>query len=290
MILNGWKEIAQHLGRGVRTVQRWEILGLPVRRPRSKSRSAVVAFADELDSWLKSASSSLLSTSDKESVQSGQGFKRRVLLADDDERLLVTQSAMFLTEGYEFKTAKDGFEALAEMRAGIADVLISDLQMPNMSGFELLSVVRRRFPSVTVIAMSGEFTPATLPAVLCDLYIEKGSKGAVELLGAVRELLARSPLRPQPAKSEVAPAWVPRTTNGYVVLTCVACLRSFPVKLFDLKLDEEAVQPCIHCGEKVRYRVDGSWVPAASDLAAVKDHSTKLKGSLTQRKRNSYSG
>jgi cell division protein ZapA (FtsZ GTPase activity inhibitor) len=56
VVLNSWKEIAAHLGRGVRTVQRWEHdLGLPVRRPRGTSRSAVVAFAEELDAWLRSA-------------------------------------------------------------------------------------------------------------------------------------------------------------------------------------------------------------------------------------------
>ncbi|HZU31247.1 MAG TPA: hypothetical protein VFB79_09040 [Candidatus Angelobacter sp.] len=52
-ILNSWKEIATYLGRGTRTVQRWEIdLQLPVRRPRKKARSAVMAFRSELDQWL----------------------------------------------------------------------------------------------------------------------------------------------------------------------------------------------------------------------------------------------
>lgn len=52
-MLNSWKEIAVYLGRGVRTVQRWELeLGLPVRRPRGKPRSAVIALKSELDSWL----------------------------------------------------------------------------------------------------------------------------------------------------------------------------------------------------------------------------------------------
>jgi hypothetical protein len=52
-ILNSWKEIAVYLGRGVRTVQRWEQeLALPVRRPRGRSRSAVLAFKRELDKWL----------------------------------------------------------------------------------------------------------------------------------------------------------------------------------------------------------------------------------------------
>src|SRR5215475_3241552 len=52
-VLNSWKEVAVYLGRGVRTVQRWEMeLGLPVRRPRGKSRSAIIALKPELDLWL----------------------------------------------------------------------------------------------------------------------------------------------------------------------------------------------------------------------------------------------
>lgn len=52
-ILNSWKEIAAYLGRGVRTAQRWEAeLHLPVRRPRNKSRSAVMALRTDLDQWI----------------------------------------------------------------------------------------------------------------------------------------------------------------------------------------------------------------------------------------------
>ena len=52
-VLNSWKEIAAYLGRGVRTVQRYERdLALPVRRPRGKSRSAVIALTGDLDAWL----------------------------------------------------------------------------------------------------------------------------------------------------------------------------------------------------------------------------------------------
>jgi hypothetical protein len=52
-ILNGWKQISNHIDRGVRTAQRWEaLLGMPVHRPALKDRSAVVAFSDELESWL----------------------------------------------------------------------------------------------------------------------------------------------------------------------------------------------------------------------------------------------
>ncbi len=51
--LAGWKDIASYLGKGVRTVQRYEHeMGLPVRRPAAKSRAAVVATKAELDAWV----------------------------------------------------------------------------------------------------------------------------------------------------------------------------------------------------------------------------------------------
>lgn len=51
--LTSWKEIAQYLGKGVRTVQRWEhYFGLPVRRPSADSHHAVLALPAELDAWL----------------------------------------------------------------------------------------------------------------------------------------------------------------------------------------------------------------------------------------------
>lgn len=54
-ILNSWKEIAAYMGRGVRTVQRYErTYRLPIRRPAAKDRSAVMAFSDEVDTWLAS--------------------------------------------------------------------------------------------------------------------------------------------------------------------------------------------------------------------------------------------
>ncbi len=53
MILNGWKEIANYLGRGVRTVQRWEGFGLPVRRPVGGLRSSVITTTEDIDRWIR---------------------------------------------------------------------------------------------------------------------------------------------------------------------------------------------------------------------------------------------
>lgn len=52
-VLSGWKEIAAYLRRGVRTVQRWEKLGLPVRRPNAHLRSAVLTTVEEIDAWMQ---------------------------------------------------------------------------------------------------------------------------------------------------------------------------------------------------------------------------------------------
>lgn len=55
-LLNGWKDIACYLGKGVRTAQRYEReLGLPVRRPAHKGRSVVLAARAELDAWVQAS-------------------------------------------------------------------------------------------------------------------------------------------------------------------------------------------------------------------------------------------
>src|ERR1700728_1488720 len=56
-LLNSWKEIAAYLGRGVRTAQRWEKYGLPVRRLAAGPRASVIADAREIDKWIQSAKS-----------------------------------------------------------------------------------------------------------------------------------------------------------------------------------------------------------------------------------------
>jgi hypothetical protein len=54
-LLNSWKEIANYLGRGVRTVQRWEKIGLPVRRLGAGSRAPVIGYANDIDQWMQRA-------------------------------------------------------------------------------------------------------------------------------------------------------------------------------------------------------------------------------------------
>jgi CheY-like chemotaxis protein len=186
-----------------------------------------------------------------------QQFKYRVLIVDDNEALLATTAATLSHEGYDVETARDGFEALAALRGSLPDLIISDLKMPNMSGFELLAVVRKRFPGIAVIASSAEFTPVSVPAVLADRYLQKGVNATFELVELARELLSQSPLRSQPAKADSAPAWIPHSANGDVVVTCPSCLRSFSVACRHLDVDGAVTtEKCLHCGEDVAYRID----------------------------------
>jgi CheY-like chemotaxis protein len=81
--------------------------------------------------------------------------KTRVLIVEDDVTVRFTFSTVLDAAGYEVSTATDGFDALLQLKQQIPDVILSDLNMPEMSGFELLSVVRRRFPSIMVVAASA---------------------------------------------------------------------------------------------------------------------------------------
>src|SRR5580698_3727451 len=64
-----------------------------------------------------------------------------IVVVDDSPALLSVLSEIFKEHGYTVRKAADGFEALAVIRDREPDILVSDLNMPGMSGFELLSVV-----------------------------------------------------------------------------------------------------------------------------------------------------
>ena|ERR1035438_10347992 len=72
----------------------------------------------------------------------------RVLLVDEPLiRKLI--SGQLVAAGYVVQTASDGLDALGKLRAELPDLIISDLNMPRMSGFELLAIIHKRFPPNT---------------------------------------------------------------------------------------------------------------------------------------------
>ena len=183
------------------------------------------------------------------------GFNYRILVVDDEPSILQTCALVLQKRGYEVRTAGGGFAALAELRRSLPDVIITDLRMPNMSGFELLSVVRRRFPHIAVIAVSGEFSGLAPNGLIADAFFNKAEYKPQELFNKIADLLQDSPLRPHIAKPDRAPVWVPRNETGYFVLTCRECLRSFSVPE-EHAGNELCETQCVFCDAKVSYLAD----------------------------------
>ena len=187
------------------------------------------------------------------------GFQYRILVADADETTLQATAEFLRQDGFVVLTAHNGFEALAELRAGVPEVVVSDLELPNMSGFELLSVVRKRFPGVAVIARSSEFVPVGMPeGVLADRYLRKGTNSGFELKELIRELLPELPLRATQQRVELAPAWLPRSSKGYAVITCPMCLRSSSVRVRPADFGVLRTDTCLHCEAEVQFRLDNT--------------------------------
>ena len=123
--------------------------------------------------------------------------KANVLVVDDEPLVRTAMSLVLAEIGYRVHSADDGFSALREIRQEMPDILLTDLNMPGMSGFELLSVVHRRFPAVHKIAMSGAFFGSEVPSgASADAFYQKGT-GMNALLQAPRHAAssktARSP-------------------------------------------------------------------------------------------------
>lgn len=207
-------------------------------------------------------------------------FRYRVLIVDDEDDVRATMQAMLTEQGYDVLVASDGFEALALMRGALPDLIISDLKMPNMSGFELLGIVRKRFPSIAVVAMSAEFRPAgSEPELLVDRYINKGEAPPLEIVEIIRELLESSPIRSQPAKAEMAAVWVPQSKTRYLVLTCPECLRSFSVRALGRPTGRFPDEKCPHCDATVQYCVDVTITEEAPNTSQVDEMRKQVESS-----------
>lgn len=78
-----------------------------------------------------------------------------ILIVDDEQSYRQLLSLVFEGDGHIIQTATNGREALEQMKAEPADVIISDVRMPDMDGIELLSRIRESFPDVGVVLMTA---------------------------------------------------------------------------------------------------------------------------------------
>jgi len=81
---------------------------------------------------------------------------RSILIADDDSGLRSALKLALEANGYEVRLAANGGEALALQRKSPADVLVTDIFMPESDGFEAIDGFRKAFPATKIIAMSGD--------------------------------------------------------------------------------------------------------------------------------------
>jgi len=110
-----------------------------------------------------------------------------VLIVDDDRLIRELLSATIEREGYKAVAAADGKEAIAIMEAGGIKAIISDIEMPNMDGFELVEKVKSLYPEVPVILITGHAQKFSKDEILksgADGYIGKPFKN-VEIISSL---------------------------------------------------------------------------------------------------------
>jgi DNA-binding response OmpR family regulator len=81
--------------------------------------------------------------------------RKRVLVVDDNEDMRVTVQALLQADGFDVVVAADGEAALALHRKSPADVVITDLFMPDKDGIETIIELRKLSPLVKIVAISG---------------------------------------------------------------------------------------------------------------------------------------
>jgi CheY-like chemotaxis protein len=127
-----------------------------------------------------------------------------VLLVEDNLELLDMLAKTLERAGFAVVTAVDGVHALAQMRALIPDVVVTDILMPEMDGFELIRTLHAKWPQLPIVAMSGiEDTPN-----FRNLALKFGAKAALSkpvnrahLVEVMREIMSGDSLSGRAAQA-----------------------------------------------------------------------------------------
>jgi CheY-like chemotaxis protein len=180
-----------------------------------------------------------------------------IVIVDDNATILGVLAEIFSQHGYRVRTACDGFVALAVIRDRVPDILLSDLNMPRMSGFELLSVVRHRFPAIAVIAMSAGYSGIAVPPdIAADGFYAKGSSNIARLFEIV--LTIQDEDMRQSLRAAVS-LWIMGSSHhekGHSTpsVACPDCSRTFSLSLCCGDLDRHE-QVCPHCFSLVQLAI-----------------------------------
>lgn len=126
---------------------------------------------------------------------------KKILVVDDDATVCDLLRVVLEREGYDVTAAADGKEAIRLFRQKPVDLIITDIIMPEQEGLKTISDIRRDYPNVRVIAISGgvqyglgDYLEAAT-ALGADRTFSKPFDRR-ELLSAVRELLSHKRVHP----------------------------------------------------------------------------------------------
>ena len=114
-----------------------------------------------------------------------------VLIIDDEEMIRSILREVLERAGHEVTEASNGREGLQRFRACPTDLVITDLQMPETSGLELISELRRDFPRANIIALSG--SGAALLTRAKQLGAQCGFEKPIPLQGVLTAVQALVP-------------------------------------------------------------------------------------------------
>jgi DNA-binding NtrC family response regulator len=81
--------------------------------------------------------------------------KSHILVVDDEEALRTVLGSELESSGYEVSTAADGDEAISVIQNKKFDLVLLDIKMPNVDGFEVLKFIKKNFPKLKVIMLTG---------------------------------------------------------------------------------------------------------------------------------------
>ena len=87
---------------------------------------------------------------------------RKILILDDEAEIRAELAEYLARKGYEVEQAGDGLEGLRKFEAAPADLVITDIKMPRLDGYEVIRRVREIDPDLPIIAITGHFSPGDL--------------------------------------------------------------------------------------------------------------------------------
>jgi CheY-like chemotaxis protein len=134
-----------------------------------------------------------------------KGPKPQILVVDDEPSVRETLAMLLVSVGYDVAMAENGVSAVSQLSSTVPDVIVTDLNMPHMSGMELISHVRSRYPSISIVAMSGNYQAEAVPAgIIADRFYPKGQHPH-NLLTTIASLIATNAARGTAGESDTRP-------------------------------------------------------------------------------------